>query len=75
MSTYKVKDVRRYIIREEKSKVEITRARTIERAEEIIKQFMEEDKKDRNYRQKVLGENIEEIFYEIVDSRTNEIIK
>ena len=62
----KVKDARRFVIRDRQAGNEITRARTIDRAKEIIEEFEEQDKKENIF---------EKDFYEIYDSLKDEIIR
>lgn len=61
----KVRDVRRFIIRDRETGTEITRNHTIQGAKEIIEDFEMQDK---------LEGVFEENFYEIYDSVKEEIV-
>ena len=61
----KVKDGRRFIIRDRETGTEITRARSIGDAQEIIDKFEEEDTRDGIY---------EDNFYEIYDDLNKEVV-
>ena len=60
----KVRDVRPIVIRGRETGDEIVRTWSVQQAREIIKQFEKEDKENKVY---------EPNFYEIYNTRTNEI--
>lgn len=65
MNVIKLKDVRRFIIRDSETGNEIVRANTLQEALDILEQFENEDKDNAIY---VEG------FYEIYDTENEEII-
>lgn len=82
MKTYRIKDVRRYIIQDAISGTEIERAHTLDEAKRIIAEYIADDIKNGTANDEMDGrsfkndfDNNGNCFYEIKDNKTDEIIE